>query len=140
MDITLKILSYPFWCLIFACILFQDYEDIGINVRDAGGSTSGRQGFQNRPTHKILHFRVFLSGLWIPDDRFRKIAENKCKEEIKYGNVDAENPTKWMAWSGQSRNSTIIDSIEINEILEIKKPRNRLSFGLKRKHVIQNVN
>ena len=43
---------------------------------------------------------IFSSGPWIPDKRFRKIVEAKCKEEIKYGNVDSENPTKWMEWSG----------------------------------------
>ena len=46
---------------------------------------------------------IFPSGQRIPDKRFRKIVENKCKEEIKWGNVDSENPTKWMKWSGQSR-------------------------------------
>ena len=55
-----------------------DYGDIGLKVRDATGSQKGA--------------------------RFKKIVDKKCKEEIKFGNVDSENPSMWMKWSGWVRN------------------------------------
>ena len=54
----------------------------------------------------IIYNKLSGNGTRVPGIRFRKIVEAKCKEEIKYGNVDSEKPTKWMKWSGQSRKTT----------------------------------